>query len=460
MDRRTGRLDRVPFMAPELVDDRHEVLRPIGAGAMTRVLEAWDRRDQRRVALKVPLRGLAEDTAFLERLEREARTAASLVHPNIAAVHEMGWGAGTGFVVTELVDGSSLGNMLIARGPLPAAGAAKIATSVCAAIAAAHARGVAHGHLTSSNVLLGIDGHVKVTDFRLAQAGRPSDGVPDPADDLAGLGRCLAAMLTGREPAAGAPMELGPEVPAELAMLAHHLISDLQSPCGTAAELVHHLNRFLAGGRPGIAHTAPTAPDTPRRRLVVAALPLRSTGRLVPQAAAGPAPGVTATKEPWVRRRALTLVTAALVVGCLGAAAGLPIRRPPELLDNQAVPASTVIPAPTAGTPATSRASATTASSTTTVADAAATPETSQLPTTSGQQISSSQRIVPALMGLHRKQVADVLAQAQLGVQMIPIQVSDSRQVQRVVGQRPSAGHVLPAGSAVTVLIGSRRRTA
>ena len=142
--------------------------------------------------------------------------------------------------------------------------------------------------------------------------------------------------------------------------------------------------------------------------------------------------------------------TAALVVGCLGAAAGLPIRRPPELLDNQAVPASTVILAPTASTPATSQASATT-SSTTTVADAAATPEASQLPTTSGQVISSGQRIVPALAGLHRKQVADVLAQAQLGVQMIPIHVSDSRQVQQVVGQRPSAGHILQAGSAVTV---------
>jgi serine/threonine protein kinase len=454
-----ARLDRIPFMAPMLVDDRHEVLRPIGAGAMTRVLEAWDRRDQRRVALKVPIQGLAEDAAFLERLEFEARTAASLVHPNIAAVHEMGWDSGTGFVVTELVDGSSLGNMLIARGPLPAVGAAKIAISVCAAIAAAHARGVVHGHLTSSNVLLGIDGHVKVTDFRLAQAARPSDGAPDPADDLAGLGRCLAVMLTGRELAVGAPMGLGPEVPAELAMLAQHLIGDRQSPCGSAAELVHQLNRFLAGVRPGIGHTAPTTPDAPRRKLVVAAPPLRSTGRLVPIAAARPAPGGMATKEPSVRRRALTLVTAALVVGCLGAAAGLPIRRPPELLDNQAVPASTVILAPTASTPATSQASATT-SSTTTVADAAATPEASQLPTTSGQVISSGQRIVPALAGLHRKQVADVLAQAQLGVQMIPIHVSDSRQVQQVVGQRPSAGHILPAGSAVTVLIGSRRRTA
>jgi beta-lactam-binding protein with PASTA domain len=63
-------------------------------------------------------------------------------------------------------------------------------------------------------------------------------------------------------------------------------------------------------------------------------------------------------------------------------------------------------------------------------------------------------------VGLHREQAADVLAQAQLAVQVIPIQVSDSRQVQRVVAQRPAAGQTLPAGSAVTVLIGSRKPTA
>jgi beta-lactam-binding protein with PASTA domain len=63
-------------------------------------------------------------------------------------------------------------------------------------------------------------------------------------------------------------------------------------------------------------------------------------------------------------------------------------------------------------------------------------------------------------VGLHRVQAADVLAQAQLTVQMISIQVNDSRQVQRVVAQWPSAGQSLPAGSAVTVLIGSRKQTA
>jgi serine/threonine protein kinase len=265
------------------------------------VLEAFDRREHRRVALKLPNGGLAEDAAFLERLEREARTAAGLVHPNVAAVHGMGRDARTGFVVAELVAGCSLEDMLIDRGLLPAAGAARIAIDVCAALEAAHARGLDHGHLPPSNILLAIDGSVKVTDFRLAQAARRPDTVPAPADDLAALGRCLATMLTGREPAVGAP--------------------------------------------------------------------------------------------------------------------------------------------------------------TTTVATAAPLP-TARQSTTTGQRIGAGQRIVPAVVGLHRQQVTDVLAQAQLAVQMIPVQVSDSRQVQRVVAQRPSAGEILPAGSAVTVLIGSRKPTA
>jgi beta-lactam-binding protein with PASTA domain len=74
--------------------------------------------------------------------------------------------------------------------------------------------------------------------------------------------------------------------------------------------------------------------------------------------------------------------------------------------------------------------------------------------------VGPGQRIVPDVVGLHRQHAADVLAQAQLGTQMVPTQVSDSGQVQRVVAQQPSAGQVLPAGSDVTVLIGSRRPTA
>jgi hypothetical protein len=317
---------------------------------------------------------------------------------------------------------------------------------------------VAHGHLTSSNVLLTIDGRVKVTDFRLAQAAFPSGALTDPAGDLAGLGRCLAAMLTGREPAPGTPIWLGPQVPAELAAVVNRTTGDPQSSYGSAADLVHDLNRFLADVRPGIAHTAQTAPATHHNPLGLAAPPSRSPGQLVPVAAAGPARRVAAAVGPPLarRRRALTL-TVGLVVACLGATAGLLGRQSPGPLANQALtPASSAFLTTTTSQPTTSRASATTASPTTATADAS--PATSPQ-TTTGQLVVPGQRVVPDVVGLHRQEVTEVLARAQLGVQLISIQVSDSRQVQRVIGQRPPAGQVLPAGSAVTVLIGSRRPT-
>jgi serine/threonine protein kinase len=206
--------------------DRYELVRLLGGGALTTVVEAWDRPARHRVALKVPVKPFADDEAFLDRLQRSVGNAAGIVHPNVAAVHGMERDGRGAFVVVELVDGSSLRDMLADRGPLPAAGAARVAAGVCAAVAAAHALGVVHGHLTPANILLTIDGRVKVTDFALAQAAQASAQPPGPAADLRALGRCLGAMLTGREPVDGEPVSLGAGVPAGLAAIAGRLTAD------------------------------------------------------------------------------------------------------------------------------------------------------------------------------------------------------------------------------------------
>jgi serine/threonine-protein kinase len=451
-------------MAPEVLGNRYEVGRPIGRGAATRVLEAWDRQEQRHVALKVPIARLAADEGFLERLEHEAQTAASLTHPNIAAVHTVGWDSRIRFVITELVDGPSLGDMLAARGPLPPVGAARVAAKVCAALAAAHRRDLAHGHLTPANVLLAVDGRVKVTDFRLAQAARPSVAGGDPAVDLQGVGRCLAAMLTGREPAADARIGLGPEVPAELAAIVLRAMGDVESAYGSAAELGHDLDQFLASVRDGAASTAQPdlAPGQDRSRMVaVASSP---AGQLVPLRAAEPPAhrAAPALGPPLAgQRRRLTLVAGLVGVGLVVVgAAGLLGRQPPGPATDQALaPASTLIPVTTTSLSTTSRAPVTTPSPSTTRTGTASPPLTARQTTTSRQVVGPGQR-VPDVVGLHRQQAADVLAQAQLGTRMVPTQVSDSGQVQRVVAQQPSAGQVLPAGSEVTVLIGTRRPTA
>jgi hypothetical protein len=142
-------------------------------------------------------------------------------------------------------------------------------------------------------------------------------------------------------------------------------------------------------------------------------------------------------------------------------AAGLLGRQPPGPATDQALaPASTASLATTTSQSTTSRAPATTPSPSTTRTATASPPAPIRQTSTSGQVVGPGQRIVPDVVGLHRQQAADVLARAQLGTQMVPTQVSDSGQVQRVVAQQPPAGQVLPAGSAVTVLIGTRRPTA
>jgi serine/threonine-protein kinase len=451
-------------MAPEVLGNRYEVGRLIGRGAMTRVLEAWDRREHRHVALKVPSERLAGDEAFLERLEREAQTAASLTHPNIVAVHGVGYDTRIRFVVTELVEGPSLRGMLADRGPLPPVGAARVAAGVCAALAAAHRRGVAHGHLTPANVLLAIDGGVKVTDFRLAQAARPAAAASVPAADLQGVGRCLAAMLTGREPVADAPIGLGPEVPAELATIVLRAAGGLEGAYRSAAELRHDLDRFLASVHHGAPSTAQPDVASGHDRSTVVAVACPPAAQLLPRTAAEPPAHrvASAGRPPPARQRRRLTLTAGLVAGLVVAGvAALLGRQPPGPVTNHALtPASTAILATTTSQSTTSLAPATTASPSTTRTGTASPPATIRQATTTRQAVGPGQRIVPDVVGLRRQQAADVLARAQLGTQVVPTQVSDSRQVQRVVAQQPPAGHLLPAGSEVTVLVGTRRPTA
>jgi serine/threonine protein kinase len=450
-------------MAPEVLGNRYEVGRLIGSGATSRVLEAWDRHGHRRVALKVLVDRLAADEAFLERLEREARTAASLSHPNIAAVYGVGGDGRSRFVVSELVDGPSLGGMLADRGPLPPVGAARVAAKVCAALAAAHAGGVAHGHLTLANVLLAIDGQVKVTDFGLAQAARPAAAGSGPAADLQGVGRCLAAMLTGREPAADAPIRLGPEVPAALAAIVLRTAGDPQRAYRSAIQLGHDLDRFLAGVHQGAVSPVQPGLASGHDRATMAALAASPATQLVPRLAPTPPERripSAARPPPGRRRRRLTLTAGLAGAGLVViGAAGLLDRQPPGPDTNQALaPPSTASLATTTSRSTTSQAPARTPPpSTTTRTGTASPPLTIRQPTTTGQVVGPGQRIVPNLVGLHRQQAANRLTHLQLGIRMVPMRVGDPDKVQRVIAQQPSAGQVVPAGSSVTVLVGTRR---
>jgi tRNA A-37 threonylcarbamoyl transferase component Bud32 len=453
--------------------DRYQIVRPIGRGATTTVLEAWDRLRSCRVAVKVPVAPFAGDEAFLDRLQREVWAVAGFIHPNVAAVHAMERAGQTAFVVVELVDGSDLGDMLGERGPMPPVGAARVAAEVCAAVAAAHARAIAHGHLVPANVLLTIDGGVKVTDFRLAQAAQDlgdaaAGDLADPAGDVRALGRCLAAMLTGREAADGEAVRLGRAVPADLATIVARAAGgrDDAEAYRSAAEVGQDLAGFLAAARPSPAGAARRGllpvPAPQAAAPVPAARPSPPADRPDPGPAATgpprrPAAARGATTPPRRRRRLALLAGLAalgLVAGGALGAAGRLSREPSRLGAGTAAAAPpTETLATTISPPASSRAATTTAPPSTrppaTTAAAAA--------PTDRQRAGPDLRVVPNVVGLHRAQAAEVLARAQLGMQVLEVPVPESGKAQRVVAQEPSAGQTVPARSEVVVQVGSKR---
>jgi eukaryotic-like serine/threonine-protein kinase len=155
----------------------YQIERKLGEGGMGVVYAARDQRLERTIALKT-LSALSEDPTARQRLWREAKAAASVNHPNICQVYEIGEDAGRLFIAMELLEGESLAERL-RRGPLSASEAVPIALGILAALSALHNRAIVHRDLKPSNVFLTPHG-VKLLDFGLA---RPElDGSFDPAN--------------------------------------------------------------------------------------------------------------------------------------------------------------------------------------------------------------------------------------------------------------------------------------
>jgi len=146
----------------------YEVTAQIGEGGMGQVYRARDTKLDRDVALKILPELFAHDPDRLARFEREAKTLASLNHPNIAAIYGLEETDGFRALVLELVEGPTLADR-IAQGPLPLDDALPIARQIAEALEAAHDKGVIHRDLKPANVKVTLDGKVKVLDFGLAK---------------------------------------------------------------------------------------------------------------------------------------------------------------------------------------------------------------------------------------------------------------------------------------------------
>jgi eukaryotic-like serine/threonine-protein kinase len=213
-----------------VIAGRYELGRDRGSGGMARVVEATDRRLGRRVALKI-LDATASDPATRERFVREARSAASVSHPNAVTVYDTGEDNGLLYIAMELVDGPTLADLLAEHGPLDPAYALTIANEVLGALEVGHVRGLVHRDVKPSNILLAPDGSAKLTDFGIAKnvgavtavltmtgqvIGTPRYLSPEqaagrqatPASDIYAVGLVIYEMLAGAPPFSGdTPLE-------------------------------------------------------------------------------------------------------------------------------------------------------------------------------------------------------------------------------------------------------------
>src|SRR5262245_57005801 len=273
-----------------LFDGRYRIVRKLGTGGMANVYLAEDEVLGRRVAIKILDDRHAGDDQFIERFRREAKNAASLSHPNIVSIYDRGEAEGTYYIAMEYLDGRSLKELIVARGPAPVNVAIDYARQILAAIRFAHRHGIVHRDIKPHNVLVDAEGRLKVTDFGIARAGtsqmteagsiigtaqylspEQAKGAPvDQTSDLYSVGVVLYELLTGVVPFSGdtpleiamkhlsevpkPPSELRPEVPHDLdSIVLRALAKDASERYQGAGELDADLARVLEGMRFGPA---------------------------------------------------------------------------------------------------------------------------------------------------------------------------------------------------------------
>jgi serine/threonine protein kinase len=148
--------------------DGYEILGLVGSGGMGEVYRARDPALKREVAIKILPSFVSQDPDRLHRFEQEAQAAAALNHPNILAVYQFGVFEGAPYLVSELLEGSTL-RQLLQRGTLPIRKAIDYGIQIAHGLAAAHEQGIIHRDLKPENLFVTKDGRIKILDFGLAK---------------------------------------------------------------------------------------------------------------------------------------------------------------------------------------------------------------------------------------------------------------------------------------------------
>ena len=232
---------------------RYRLERKLGGGGMADVWLAEDQELGRKVAIKILHDRYANDTQFVERFRREATHAAGLSHPNVVSIFDRGEAEGSYYIVMEYVEGRTLKELIVTRGPCPVPVAISYTRQILAALRYAHKNGIIHRDIKPHNVLVDREGRVKVADFGIARAGasemteagsivgtaqylspEQARGAPvDESSDLYSTGIVLYELLTGTVPFTG-------ETPVEIAM--KHLSQTPEAPSARRQDIPHDLD--------------------------------------------------------------------------------------------------------------------------------------------------------------------------------------------------------------------------
>jgi eukaryotic-like serine/threonine-protein kinase len=273
-------------MIGKILGNRYQVVEKIGDGGTAFVFKGMDNLLNRHVTIKVLRPEYVSDQDFVRRFRREAQAAASLSHPNIVSIYDVGIEEGIHYIVMEYIHGQSLKELLEELGVLPVRMAVEYACQIAHALSHAHKHGIIHRDVKPHNILISEDGRVKVTDFGIAQAVTASTvtynngsilgsvhyfapeqakgGQTNEQSDIYSLGVVLFELVTGQVPFSGdspvsiavkhlqepfpKPREINADIPAAVERIIKRAVEkDPVNRYRTAREMSEELANFLAG---------------------------------------------------------------------------------------------------------------------------------------------------------------------------------------------------------------------